>query len=215
MTAIDWIFEYTKERQRLRVLYSSATGFLGYIRQLLDSSQMWIILIATGIAAGMIAAGIDIASNWLGDLKTGYCQTGADGGKFYLNKYFCCWGHEERAACQDWVPWSKALHVRSRGGVWIVEYIFFVLYSVGLRSHDAGRLIWFCILTSLGLPQVLFASCASFLVKVYAIYAKHSGIPEIKTVLGGFVIRRFMGAWTLVIKSLGLVSHLLTSTPEG
>jgi chloride channel 3/4/5 len=36
------------------------------------------------------------------------------------------------------------------------------------------------------------------------VYAKHSGIAEIKTVLGGFVMKRFMGAWTLVIKSLGL-----------
>lgn len=53
--------------------------------------------------------------------------------------------------------------------------------------------------------QVLFAVCASVLVKQYATYAKHSGIPEIKTVLGGFVIRRFMGTWTLVIKSIGLV----------
>lgn len=42
-------------------------------------------------------------------------------------------------------------------------------------------------------------------------YAKHSGIPEIKTVLGGFVIRRFMGLWTLVIKSLGLVITRLLS----
>lgn len=47
---------------------------------------------------------------------------------------------------------------------------------------------------------------SAFLVKFYSIYARHSGIPEIKTVLGGFVIRRFLGAWTLVIKSLGLVS---------
>jgi chloride channel 3/4/5 len=45
------------------------------------------------------------------------------------------------------------------------------------------------------------------MVKTFAIYAQHSGIPEIKTVLGGFVIRRFMGTWTLVIKSLGLVSQ--------
>lgn len=51
----------------------------------------------------------------------------------------------------------------------------------------------------------MFAISASVLVKEYALYAKHSGIPEIKTVLGGFVIRRFMGTWTLVIKSLGLV----------
>jgi hypothetical protein len=51
-------------------------------------------------------------------------------------------------------------------------------------------------------------------VKEFALYAKHSGIPEIKTVLGGFVIRRFMGAWTLAIKSLGLVSlhvHVLVT----
>jgi chloride channel 3/4/5 len=49
------------------------------------------------------------------------------------------------------------------------------------------------------------------LVKNYAIYAKHSGIPEIKTVLGGFVMRRFMGGWTLVIKSLGLVRSLYSN----
>lgn len=54
--------------------------------------------------------------------------------------------------------------------------------------------------------QVFFAFCASVLVKEYSTYAKHSGIPEIKTVLGGFVIRRFMGLWALVVKSLGLVS---------
>jgi len=53
---------------------------------------------------------------------------------------------------------------------------------------------------------MLFAYVAAVLVQEYAIYAKHSGIPEIKTVLGGFVIRRFLGIWTLVTKSLGLVS---------
>lgn len=54
--------------------------------------------------------------------------------------------------------------------------------------------------------KVLFAVAASVLVKEFASFAKHSGIPEIKTVLGGFVIRGFMGTWTLIIKSIGLVS---------
>lgn len=40
-------------------------------------------------------------------------------------------------------------------------------------------------------------------------YAKHSGIPELKTVLGGFVIRRFLGTWTLITKSIGLVCFVL------
>jgi chloride channel 3/4/5 len=50
-----------------------------------------------------------------------------------------------------------------------------------------------------------FAGAASLLVVAYAPYAKHSGIPEIKTMLGGFVIRKFIGTWVLLIKSLGLV----------
>ena len=100
LTAIDWIFEYTKERQRLRNLYSRATGLLGYAYQLLDASQVWLVLVATGLAAGVLAAGIDVASDWLGDLKTGYCRSGAGGGRFYLNKGFCCWGHDGRSSTQ-------------------------------------------------------------------------------------------------------------------
>jgi chloride channel 3/4/5 len=130
MTAIDWIFEYTKERQRLRVLYSSATGIIGYVQRMLDASQIWVVLIVTGLAVGLVAAAIDVASDWLGDIKTGYCSAGPDGGQFYLNKYFCCWGYDEWSQCKDWVSWSMALHVSSAVGVWITEYIFFIVYSV-------------------------------------------------------------------------------------
>ncbi|ORY11918.1 chloride channel protein 3 [Clohesyomyces aquaticus] len=185
LTAIDWIFEYAKERQRLRYLYSSASGIIGYLKQLADASQIWLILIAAGILSGGIAAFIDVASDWLADLKTGYCSQvdgqglGGDG-HFYLNKGFCCWGYSEYSQCHDWHPWSHALGVKSAGGGWIVEYIFFVLFSI------------------------LFAACASILVREYSPYARHSGIAEIKTVLGGFVIRRFLGGWTLAIKTLGL-----------
>lgn len=94
LTAIDWIFEYTKERLRLRLLNSGAQGIFGYAQQLFDASQIWLILIGTGLASGVIAAGIDLASSWLSDLKTGYCQAGAGGGRFYLNRSFCCWGLE-------------------------------------------------------------------------------------------------------------------------
>lgn len=182
MTAIDWIFEYTKERQRLRVLRSSARGLLGYAAQFADASQVWVVLVLTGLAVGAVAAGIDVTSNWLGDLKDGYCS-GLEGGAFYLNKGFCCMGYDSPDQCQGWRSWSAAVGVWSAGGKWFVEYFFFVLFSV------------------------TFALAASVLVQEYAIYAKHSGIPEIKTVLGGFIIRRFLGTWTLITKSLGLVRH--------
>lgn len=91
LTAIDWIFEYTKERQRLRLLSSHAAGLFGYARRLYDASQVWIILIGAGLASGLLAASIDVASDWLGDLKTGYCRAGPGGGRFYLNRNFCYW----------------------------------------------------------------------------------------------------------------------------
>lgn len=129
LTAIDWIFEYTKERTRLRVLNSSGSGLLGYAQRLLDASQEWIILVLTGLLVGALAAGIDITTDWLGDLKTGYCST-QDGGAFYLNKHFCCLGYDEGAQCMGWRPWAAALHVSSRGGKWVIEYFFFIMLSV-------------------------------------------------------------------------------------
>ena len=93
-TSIDWIFEYAKERRRKRQLYAKGQGILGHIRQLLDASHVWIVLIFTGISVGIIAAAIDIATNWLGDFRNGYCENHGGGGKFYLNRNFCCWGHD-------------------------------------------------------------------------------------------------------------------------
>lgn len=136
LTAIDWIFEYAKERQRLRYLYSGASGILGYIKQIADASQIWLILIAAGVLSGGIAAFIDVASDWLGDLKTGYCNNVDGDGRFHLNKGFCCWGYSEYAKCQDWHPWSRAMGITSIGGGWIVEYIFFVLFSVSLAAWN-------------------------------------------------------------------------------
>ncbi|KAK8090149.1 hypothetical protein PG997_005110 [Apiospora hydei] len=169
MTAIDWIFEYTKERQRLRVLYSSASGVVGYVQQLLDASQVWVVLVLTGLAVGALAAGIGVTTDWLGDVKIGYCSSGKDGGAFYLNKDFCCLGYDQGEKCLGWKPWATALGVGNAGGRWFIGYFFYLLFAV------------------------TFALFSSILVQEYGIYAKHSGIPEIKTVLGGFIIKRFLG----------------------
>ena len=139
LTTIDWIFEYTKERQRLRILYANTPGLVGHARQLLDASHVWLVLILTGISVGVLAAAIDSVSLWLGDIKNGYCQNGAGGGRFYLHRGFCCWGHDDLSECQDWKTWREALHIPSRGGAYTVEYIFFVLYSVG--SHSRGFIL--------------------------------------------------------------------------
>lgn len=181
LTAIDWIFEYTKERQRLRYLYSSASGVLGSVQRLVDASQIWVVLVLTGMLVGAIAAGIDVTTEWLSDLKLGYCSSGPEGGHFYLNKGFCCYGYDQGSKCDGWKSWGEAVGVSSAGGKWFVEYLFFIVFSI------------------------FVAYLAALLVQHYAIYAKHSGIAEIKTLLGGFVIQRFLGTWTLITKSFGLI----------
>ncbi|PPJ58993.1 hypothetical protein CBER1_11078 [Cercospora berteroae] len=180
LTAIDWIYEYSKERTRLAHLSANNPGLVGQIRLLADRAQIWLILVCTGLAVGGIAAAIDVTSDWLGDMKTGMCTNVENGGMFYLNKVFCCWGIESYDKCPDWRTWSAMMGVENKGGSYIIEYVTFVLLSV------------------------VFATAASLLVNRYSQYAKQSGIPEIKTMLGGFVIRRFLGTWTLVVKSLGL-----------
>lgn len=130
LTAIDWIYEYTKERTRLRQLSANAPGVLGQLRLLADASQIWIILVLTGIAVGGIAAGIDVAGDWLGDLKEGVCSNVQDGGVFYLNRAFCCWGTNTYAECPDWRSWAGVLGIGSKGGGYVVEYIFFIVSTV-------------------------------------------------------------------------------------
>ena len=52
--------------------------------------------------------------------------------------------------------------------------------------------------------QTSFAFTSARLVKSYAPYAAGSGISEIKCIIAGFVMKGFLGAWTLLIKSIGL-----------
>ena len=50
----------------------------------------------------------------------------------------------------------------------------------------------------------MFAVTSSFFVQVYAPFAFHTGIPEIKSILGGYIIEGYLAPMVLLIKSLGL-----------
>lgn len=52
--------------------------------------------------------------------------------------------------------------------------------------------------------KIIFALVSASLVKAYAPYAAGSGISEIKCIIAGFVMKGFLGFWTLLIKSICL-----------
>lgn len=174
LSSIDWIQEYARERRRKLGLAEDQT-LNGKTLRVIDQSQTWIIISLTGIAVGVLAAIIDILSLYLGDLKEGHCSP-----SFWKSKSFCCWGLSEDEICYNWHTWSSEMNVKSIGGSYVINYIFY------------------CISAS------MLAALASYLASNYAPYASHSGIPEIKVLLSGVVIKKFLGKLTLIIKSIGL-----------
>ena len=97
-TTIDWVQDAAREQLRRRARRKENAGFferdghLGWRRKLRDSydaGQAWIVVTLVGAAIGLNAAFLNIVTEWLSDVKLGYCTTA-----FYLNENFCCWGED-------------------------------------------------------------------------------------------------------------------------
>ncbi|KAF9438103.1 hypothetical protein BGZ76_009721 [Entomortierella beljakovae] len=200
-TTIDWIHDFVKERVRLRHLRSIG-GIRGMLKSRADSLKGWVLVLLTGVITACIAALIDVSSWWLGDLRMA-------------------------ESCPEWIPWSKALSldnfflsVSNDTFDWIVYCSFGTLFA-GIcvvmvtsdgtlsqqRSHGStkrrvgqgdGGMTKSASRNSM--QSILNASQP----KKIAYFGAGSGIPEVKTILGGFVIRGFLGFRTLMIKIIGL-----------
>lgn len=175
-TTIDWVQDASHEHNRkeeqlerlraLRNTHGRLQSWKDVFWESYDSAQAWLVITIVGACIGLNAACLNILTEFLGDIKTGYCSNG-----WYLNKEFCCWGESEENGCADWVPWSSRV---------FFNYVFYITFAI------------------------LFSSASAFLVRSFAPYAAGSGISEIKCIIGGFVMKGFLGAWTLLIKSIGL-----------
>ncbi|KAK0641646.1 chloride channel protein [Cercophora newfieldiana] len=168
-TTIDWVQDAAREQLRRKARRRRQSGrverdWKRRIQESYDAAQGWIVITIIGAAIGLNAGFINIATEWLADIKLGHCKTA-----FYLNENFCCWGEDN--GCDDWQRWT---------GLEPVNYVIYILFAIA------------------------FALTSATLVKSYAPYAAGSGISEIKCIIAGFVMKGFLGFWTLFIKSLAL-----------
>ncbi|MCL4144210.1 UNVERIFIED_CONTAM: hypothetical protein GTU68_033103 [Idotea baltica] len=179
---IDWQRDIARDRMRHRhIIKKKASGIWNWIKSGHDAWSGWLCVFLVGVIGGAVAGTIDIGTSWMSDLRFGVCP-----GAFWFNKEQCCWSSNEtyfdQDECPEWYTWPEVFrHSRDGAGGYIISYIFYVLWSL------------------------LFASLAASLVMMFAPYACGSGIPEIKTILSGFIIRGYLGKWTLLIKSLGMM----------
>ncbi|VDK21918.1 unnamed protein product [Taenia asiatica] len=178
---IDWVKDIACDRDRHRRIHSDRNTFLGCLRIYWNSASGWVCVSLVGIAAGLIAALIDIGTPWLTDLKEGICLDA-----LWFNRAQCCWSSAVPGEdCPEWYSWSRLVMNKDPTGdhpdAYFVAYVIFVLWALAFS-----------------------ALCVAF-VRMFAPYACGSGIPEIKTILSGFIIRGYLGKWTLLVKSMGMV----------
>ena len=55
--------------------------------RLWDVMVPWLVVVAAGVATGILAAGLDILSAWLSDLRFGVCRD-----MWWMSKGVCCTG---------------------------------------------------------------------------------------------------------------------------
>ncbi|KAH6916019.1 Cl-channel protein [Coprinopsis sp. MPI-PUGE-AT-0042] len=186
-SSIDWLQEENAERER-NYAWQNEAGIRGALLPALDSARMWLVVIATGIGVGLAGAWLDILVKWLGDLREGRCEYG-----FFYNAASCCAGMDVGPGekCDSWQQWGEHFGIQSLFGQSFLQ-----------------ALIYVCLAS-------LFAGFSAFLVKTYAPYAFHTGIPEIKAILSGYVFDAFLSPWTLLIKSLGLALSVASGLSLG
>lgn len=193
---IDWVREKSRDRDRHReILSKSKESTWALLHSVSDAFSGWLLMLLIGLLAGSLAGLIDISSHWMTDLKEGICTKW-----FWFNHEQCCWKSEnvtfeDRNNCPEWRSWSQLILNQTEGAFpYILNYILYILWAI------------------------FFSLLAVLLVRNFAPYACGSGIPEIKSILSGFIIRGYLGKWTLIIKTMTLglaVSSGLSLGKEG
>ncbi|OJT09778.1 H(+)/Cl(-) exchange transporter 3 [Trametes pubescens] len=151
-STIDWLREEAAERERKRVI-GQQRGLRGLLSLMQDSVGMWVVIVLTGMGTGVVGAWLDVLVRWLGDLREGRCTYG-----FFYNQVACCSGLDPGEKCNEWQSWSEYLSVDSIFAQSLLQSAIYIALSIA------------------------FAGSSAILVKSYAPYAFHTGIPEIKAV---------------------------------
>ncbi|KAG1802616.1 chloride channel [Suillus plorans] len=232
-TSIDWLHDSIKDSVRFARL-RRGKSIRSRVRLVFDKSLGWIIVTVVGFLTAVVAFLVVRAEQWLFDVKQGYCKTA-----LWRARHFCCPLPDEYGSldghCPAWRTWSDVFASwtgsRLEGEDSVVQYLALTVIAIVLASTSSLLTINLTASTSFvtrkefGVLSPDFnksgeQNAPSSLQPKRGVmyYAAGSGIPEIKTILSGFVIHGYLGGRVLFIKALGLalsVSSGLSLGKEG
>ncbi|KAF1951465.1 chloride channel-like protein 3 [Byssothecium circinans] len=211
-TTIDWLHDLVKDSYRVRTL-QARRGLRYRAISLFDSCSGWIAVVAIGALTACVAFVVDVAVATVSDWKLGYCVSNP-----LLSREACC---SDRTSllllskeitppaeqCQDFHVWttnyagSFAIYVSMALAFGIISSSATMLTKSTLPSTSSDTLPK---VSATGQEETTFHPGKTMYM------ASGSGIPEIKTILSGFVIPNFLSLEVLLVKAFGAVFAVST-----
>lgn len=200
-----------KDSFRRRAIHSRK-GLRYRVINVFDSCQGWIAAAVIGIVTACVAFMVDVGVATASDWKMGYCSK-----NIFANRESCCIKKSPLAAlaepgqrCTEWKFWAQ--NYWSGFGIYTGLALIFGIIS-GILTMTTKKSLpaaahghWAKVQTdgkaSL-LPDPPVSGKSMYM-------AAGSGIPEIKTILSGFVIPHFLDLKVLIIKAVGSVFAVST-----
>ncbi|SMY20307.1 unnamed protein product [Zymoseptoria tritici ST99CH_1A5] len=207
-TTIDWLQDLVKDSSRLRAIQTKK-GVRHRVTIWFDQASGWIAAALIGVFTACVAFLVDITEASVSDWKIGYCAT-----NILATREACCqhgfpslngsantFG-ETASDCIHFIPWSNSF--ASSYAIYLAFALVFGIISASVT-----------LLTKTSLPATAptandrLSSHAPLAGKMMYM-AAGSGIPEVKTILSGFVIPNFLSFRVLVVKAIGAVFAVAT-----
>ncbi|KAG5648490.1 hypothetical protein DXG03_003101 [Asterophora parasitica] len=232
-TSIDWLHDAIKDSVRFSRL-RRRKSLRSRIRLVVDKSLGWFVVTIVGFLSAIVAFIVVRSELWLFDTKEGYCRDA-----WWKAKRFCCPALDDiftapegmEVICQEWRTWADVFSQGEGGvGAEFAEHALYALIALELALVSTILTIYLTNSTtfvtrkesgvlkadfpgsnpdSKDQPRTIVAK------RKIMYYAAGSGIPEIKTILSGFVIHGYLGGRVLFTKSVGLALSVASGLSLG
>ncbi|EPQ57244.1 clc channel [Gloeophyllum trabeum ATCC 11539] len=213
------------------------------MRNQIDRTLGWIVVTIVGFLTAVIAFLIVRSEQWLFDSKEGFCRNGwwkakrsccpSQGEDDFITRAALSLTGAADEVCDAWRTWADvfgpAVKRGGQGNAEMVQYVAYTCVALVLALLSAFLTIHLTASNSFSTRKDSGVLGPSFdeedkqhealavpePKRKVLYYAAGSGIPEIKTILSGFVIHGYLGGRTLFTKSVGLALSVASGLSLG